>query len=123
MSFGRAFQINKVNRLISTNGEIFNFKRRKRNEFNEFTDEEQTVQIKGIFHQTNSYVSQTGMEAGLIRSKPQPLVMCLKEEAEKIMKDDILEYKGKQYKVIDKTNLVELDICVDISLDVIQDGR
>lgn len=123
MSFGRAFQINKVNRLISTNGEIFNFKRRKKNEFNEFTDEEQTVQIKGIFHQTNSYVSQTGMEAGLIRSKPQPLVMCLKEEAEKIMKDDILEYKGKQYKVIDRTNLVELDICVDISLDVIQDGQ
>lgn len=123
MSFGRAFQINKVNRLISTNGEIFNFKRKKINEFNEYTEEEQTIQIKGIFHQTNSYVSQTGMDAGLIRSKPQPLVMCLKEEAEKIMKDDILEYKGKQYKVIDKTNLVELDICVDISLDVIQDGR
>lgn len=123
MSFGRAFQINKVNRLISTNGEIFNFKRKKINEFNEYTEEEQTIQIKGIFHQTNSYVSQTGMDAGLIRSKPQPLVMCLKEEAKKIMKDDILEYKGKQYKVIDKTNLVELDICVDISLDVIQDGR
>lgn len=119
----KAFQIRKVERLISDSGEQFTFYRKKKNKYGEFIDEDlEVITISGIFHQVNSYVTKGTQSFGSIRSKPQPMVLCKIEEANKIEKEDILEYAGKKYSVVDKTDLLEMNICVDISLEVIQDG-
>ena len=120
---GKSFQRNKVNRLISVSGEEFDFKRNKKNEFEEpIKSEFDIIKIKGFFHQVNSQVTQVGTDANVTRTKPQPAILCLLEDGEKIKKNDILEYKGKTYTVVESANQSELDICYDISLEVIQDG-
>lgn len=117
------FQINKVNRLIRLYGQNFIFKRQKLNEYNEpIKDDEEQIEVFGVYHETNSIITQTSSEAAVLRSKVQPLIMCMNDEAEKIKKNDLLEIKGTKYKVVDKIDLNKMGICVDVSLEVIQDG-
>lgn len=120
---GKSFQRNKVNRLISVSGEEFEFKRNKKNEFGEpIKSEFDIIKIKGFFHQVNSQVTQVGTDANITRTKPQPAILCLVKDGENVKKNDVLEYKGKTYTVVESENQSELDICYDISLEVIQDG-
>ena len=117
------FQINKVNRLIRLYGQNYIFKRNKLNEYNEpIKDDYEQILIVGVYHETNSIIARTSSEAAVLRSKVQPMILCLKEEAEKLKINDIVEIKGTKYKLIDKINLNKMDICVDVSLEVIQDG-
>lgn len=124
MSFGLSFQQNKVNRLILVNGEEFEFERRKVNDFGEPIKDEpgELIKVKGLYHEVNSFVSKVGSEASTTRSKPQPMILCMNEEGAKVKRDDLLTYKGTKYKVVEIANPVKLDICLDISLEVVQDG-
>lgn len=116
------FQTSKVKRLINTNGNVFVFERNKKNEFGEDTDEKEKISVKGIFHQTNSFVTETSTDASVMRSKPQPMIMCLNEEAAKIKVNDKLSYKKESYKVVDITDVANVNICKDVSLEVVQSG-
>ena len=55
-------------------------------------------------------------------SRAKPLILCLIEEANKIKRKDKLEYRGLKYNVVDITNIANMNICKDISLEEIQDG-
>ena len=114
------FQKNKVSRFIQQYGETFVFKRPKLNDFGEpINDGFEEITIKGVYHETNSYVSQTITEGTVTRTKKQPMILCFVSEAEKLKYGDALEYKQNKYNVVSALNLAQLDICCDISLEVV----
>lgn len=124
MGIGKNFQLNKVSRFIKTRGEQFVFKRQKLNEFKEpIKDEYDEVTVFGVYHEVNSQVTETKSEASITRSKPQPCILCMPEEGNKLQQDDTMVYKGTTYKVVEPANLLKYDICSDVSLEVIENGK
>lgn len=114
------FQLNKVRRLINTQGKSFSFKREKANEFGEPNGQTESVDIKGVYHETTSFLSKSATEATTIRQKSSPMILCLWEDAQKILHTDTLSFNGKSYKVGEVKNISEANIVGDISLEEVQ---
>lgn len=114
------FQLNKVRRLINTQGKNFQFKRRGTNEFGEPNGQTESVNIVGVYHETTSFLSKSATEATTIRQKPSPMILCLWEDAQKILHTDELSFNGKSYKVGEIKNISEANIVGDISLEEVQ---
>lgn len=115
-----SFQLNKVRRLINTQGKLFTFKRPGTNEFGEPNGQTESVNIKGVYHETTSFLSKSATEATTIRQKPSPMILCLWEDAQKILHTDELTFNGKSYKVGEVKNISEANIVGDISLEEVQ---
>lgn len=114
------FQLNKVRRLINTQGKNFQFKRRGTNEFGEPNGQTESVNIVGVYHETTSFLSKSATEATTIRQKPSPMILCLWEDAQRILHTDELSFNGKSYKVGEIKNISEANIVGDISLEEVQ---
>lgn len=114
------FQLNKVRRLINTQGKNFQFKRRGTNEFGEPNGQTESVDIVGVYHETTSFLSKSATEATTIRQKPSPMILCLWKDAQKILHTDELSFNGKSYKVGEVKNISEANIVGDISLEEVQ---
>lgn len=118
------FQLNKVRRLVKTQGQAFEFTREQLNDFGEPTDESVTLTIKGVYHETASYLTKTAMEATTIKQKPSPMILCLWEEANKLKPFDVLAFNGKNYTINGVKNIDEANIIGDVSLEEVQtDGN
>lgn len=115
-----SFQLNKVRRLINTQGKLFTFKRRGTNEFGEPNGQTEFVNIVGVYHETTSFLSKSATEATTIRQKASPMILCLWEDAQKILHTDELSFNGKNYKVGEVKNISEANIVGDISLEEVQ---
>lgn len=115
-----SFQLNKVRRLINTQGKLFTFKRTGTNEFGEPNGQTESVNIKGVYHETTSFLSKSATEATTIRQKPSPMILCMWEDAQKILHTDELAFNGKSYKVGEVKNISEANIVGDISLEEVQ---
>lgn len=115
-----AFQLNKVRRLVHTQGKPFSFKRQGLNEFGEPNGQTESVDIVGVYHETTSFLSKTATESTTIRQKPSPMILCLWEDAQKIIHTDELPFNGKLYRVGDIKNISEANIVGDISLEEVQ---
>ena len=114
------FQLNKVRRLINTQGKNFQFKRRGTNEFGEPNGQTESVDIVGVYHETTSFLSKSATEATTIRQKPSTMILCLWKDAQKILHTDELSFNGKSYKVGEVKNISEANIVGDISLEEVQ---
>lgn len=124
MGIGKNFQLNKISRLVKSQGEEFTFKRFKKNEFNEsISDDFDEIKIVGVYHETNSQVTETTSEGTSIKTKPQPRILCMPDQGSKVERGDMLEHKGIKFKVIEPANLLLYDICADISMVVVENGK
>lgn len=116
-----AFQLNKVRRLIKTQGKPFWFKTPKRNEFGEPNGETVSVMLVGVYHETpyvgSGYVTKTTSEASTTRVKSQPMIFALWEEAKCLKSQDTLSFNGKSYQVNSVTNIAQANLLADISLE------
>lgn len=123
MSLNVNFQLNKVSRFIKLHGSDFQFVRYDKNAYNEpDKNKVTTIQVRGVYHEVNSQVTFSSSDATTIRTKPQPRILCMPEEGAKVKTGDELTYKGTRYKVVEPVDLAKQGICVDVSLEVIQDG-
>ena len=127
MGRGTSFQLNKVSRFIKLYGEEFVFERFQLNKYGEPIkgDPErppQTLNIVGAYHEVNSQVTFATSEGTVTRTKPQPRILCMPEEGSKAKTGDELMYKGIRYKVVEPSDLGMQGVCIDISLEVIQNG-
>lgn len=119
-----AFQLNKIKRLIRVQGESFTFTRAKLSEYGEPTKGEGTeVVIQGVYHEVNSQVTEKASAASVTRSKPQPRILCTLNDGQRLQQGDMLEYKGTRYRVIEAANLLQYDVCIDVSLEVVEVGK
>lgn len=119
-----SFQLNKVRRIINTQGKFFSFSRAGKDEFGEPNGQTDSVTIRGVYHETTKYISKSATEATTIRQKASPMILCLWEEAQMLVHTDELTFNGHLYKVGEVKNLSEANIIGDISLEEVQtDGQ
>lgn len=115
-----SFQLNKVRRLINTQGRVFTFVRQRTNEFGEPNGQTESIDILGVYHETTSFLSKSATESTTIRQKSSPMILCLWEDAKEILHTDELQFNGKSYKLGEVKNLSESNIVADISLEEVQ---
>lgn len=116
-----AFQLNKVRRLIRTQGKIFKFVRPGNDEFGEPNGETVSNEILGVYHESSSgYATKNTTEATTIRQKPLPMVLALWESARELHHQDTLKFNKKQYQINEIKNIAEANLVADISLEEVQ---
>jgi len=118
--YAQAFQLNKVRRLINTQGRSVVVTRQGKNKFNEPNGEAEVFNIKGVFHETTSYLSKTGSNGSTVRSKPSPMFMCLWESAESLQHTDQVLINNRLYNIGEIKNVDEANAIADISLEEVQ---
>lgn len=118
------FQLNKVRRLLRTQGQEFTFARVELNEFGEPNGQTEFVVITGVYHETTSFLQKSKVESTTIRTKASPMILCLWTEAQLLQHTDTLDFNGKTYTISEVKNIAEANIVADISLEEVQkDGR
>ena len=119
------FQLNKLRRIINTQGQDFVFTRETLDEFKEPTGEVQEFLIKGIYHEhyENLFLRQSTTDATVVRSKPSPKITCLWADASVLKNTDTVVVNGLTMKIGDIKNVGEADVAAAISLEVIEVGQ
>lgn len=115
-----AFQLNKVRRLIKTQGRSVVVTRQEKNKFNEPNGEAEVFSVKGVFHETTSYLSKTGTDGSTVRAKSSPMFMCLWDDAIKLKHTDKVSMNSHTYNIGEIKNLCEANLVADISLEEVQ---
>lgn len=115
-----AFQLNKVRRLIKTQGRLVEVTRQNRDKFNEPNGEAEVFSITGVFHETTSYLSKTGSDGSTVRAKPSPMLLCLWDDIKNIKHTDQVILNNHIYNIGEIKNLCEADVVGDISLEEVQ---
>ena len=114
------FQLNKIRRLINTQGVSVTVIRQSKNKFNEPNGKDEDFVITGVFHETTSYLSKTASDGSTIRSKASPMFMCFWETAEMLKHTDKILFNDKSYQIGEIKNLCESNLIADISLEEVQ---
>ena len=91
----------------------------KRNLIKDDFDE---ITVKAFFHESSGYVSRVGAESSTTRSKPMPSLLCTIDEGNKLIRNDVLSFSGKEYIVSEIKDVNELGIFYDVSLEEVQNG-
>lgn len=113
-----------VEREIARNGSIYTVKRNKVDKYGEPTQEvEEVTTLRGLFHISKSFVTKNISDGSQTKTKGQPMILALWEECETIQNGDFVVINGNTYRIVDKNNIEEYNIIVDISLEVVLDGR
>lgn len=121
---GQAFQVDKVRRLIRTQGQVFSFMRRDRNVFGEPDGEISCINLHGVYHETTNYIKKSSSDAATVSKKPAPMILCLWEDAKQLLHTDLVVFQDKTYRVGGINNLCQSNVIADISLEEVQtDGK
>lgn len=119
--YAASAQLNKVRRLVNTEGTWFTFSKQGKNEFNEPNGVDvSTVRLKGIYHETTSYLKKTADDAATVRTKSSPMILCLYEASSFLDTEFTLTYRGKLYRIGEIKDIAESGVACDISLEEIQ---
>lgn len=117
----KAFQLNKIRRTIRTLGQSLLVQREGTNDFGEPNGETESLELKGVFHESTGYLTKSTSESSTIRKKSSPMLLCLWEDiAELLHHQDEVTLNNKTYKVNEIKNLAEANLVADISLEEVQ---
>lgn len=115
----KEFELRKIAKEIKRNGSLYSFNRMELNKYKEPTDVVKSViELKGLYHETRSYINISTTEGANIISKPQPLIMCVYEAAKDLEQGDIVVIGNNTYTVNAINNLQNYNIIIDISLEL-----
>ena len=115
------FLKNKVNRQINQNGQLFVFVRYGEDDYHQVSDEPtEEIELRGIYHTSNSFVQVSTSDGASIKRKPQPMILCLYEEGKEIKENDTVVIGEDTYKVVDVNNINAFNAVIDISLEKTQ---
>lgn len=114
-----SFQKAKLSRIILVEGSNYVFTRDQLDEYGEPTgDSPPVATIRGLWHESQSYVSLKKEEASTVRSKPSPQILVMADDARSIEQGDLLFTNGKKYTVSGIHDPTNLGVAADISLEV-----
>lgn len=108
----------QVKNEIARSGQEYQFKRKKENKYHQIVGEEDIAIVKGIYHETNGYISLLKADASMVQSKKVPTILTLKENATRIEQGDYTKIAGNKYKVTGVLDVQNYGIVVDISLEM-----
>lgn len=119
------FEVYKIERELKRSGIDYEFKRYKRNNFGEPTDELEMVgKLKGLYHEQNGSVRISMGDTTQVRTKKVPMILCLYKDTASLalQVDDIVIINKKTFKVTGVTDVQEWNLISDISLEVVDNG-
>ena len=119
------FEAYKIQRELKRSGIEYEFKRAKRNEFNEPIDELNDIgKLRGLYHEQNGSVQITTGDTTQTRTKKIPMILCLYEDIASLVLQvgDIVKINSKTFKVTGIVDIQEWNIISDISLEVVDNG-
>ena len=114
---GEAFQLNKLRRLIRTQGKQFLVEKPSFDKFNEPDGNTEVVSITGVFHELTGYKSKKTDDATSISKRTSPMVLILWEDVSLFNGDATVKFNNKPYRVCTIKNLGECNLVADISLE------
>lgn len=117
-----SFFKNKVQRQIKYNGQRFPFIKVSEDKYHQKNVSNPIeVEIEGLYHESISYVSINGANAGRMQSKPQPMILAMYDDCKgnNIGIDDIVFVGDNKYKVTAVTDIKNLHVACDISLELV----
>lgn len=113
------FLKNKIKKQLDRNGLVYEFIKITKDEFNQNTESEETLSIKGIYHETNSFIKLNETDAGSVQRKKSPMILTLLDEQSKLIKQgDILYINEIKYTVSGILDIQNYGVILDISLDM-----
>lgn len=121
----KKFEAYKIKREIKRSGIAFEFKRSKKNNFNESIKEFEIIgKFNGLYHEQNSTISISTNDATQVRSKKIPMILCLYEDTVSLVLQvgDFVTINSRTFKVTGITNIQGWNIISDISLEVVDSG-
>lgn len=114
------FEAYKLKRELKRIGQVYTFFRKRKNDYNEETDElEEKLCIKAIYHEQNGFVQIMSGDTTRTKTKKSPMLLCLYEDAKCLKTDDIVKINNHKFKVVEVVNIQEWNIICDISLEQI----
>lgn len=114
------FQLGKVKLALVRSGAHFLFQRDNLDEYNEPDGTQSTVvNLKGLYHETQGYITTTKGDASAVRSKPAPQILALWDEAKLLEQGDYTVINGAKYLVTGVHDLSNANLIADISLEVV----
>nr|DAW81195.1 MAG TPA: hypothetical protein [Caudoviricetes sp.] len=121
----KKFETYKVRRELKKSGANFVFYRKGLNQFNEKSDVPiEVANFDGLYHEQTKYIKLGSESETRLRTEKEPMILCLfSEQSLKIKIDDEVKINDKTYKVTGTTNLNNWNILIDISLEVVDDGK
>ena len=117
-----SFFKNKVQRQIKYNGQRFPLIKVSEDKYHQKgLSNPVEIEFEGLYHESISYISISGADAGRMRSKPQPMILTLYDDYKtaNIKVDDIILIGDNKYKVTGATDIKNLHVACDISLELI----
>lgn len=118
-------ELHKVMREIKVHGTEYKLFRRKKDKYGEPLNEEpECVSIvHGLFHVSKGYITKNTQDGTVVNSKGKPMLLIAYDEALNIHEDDFCIINGNKYKIVEKNNIQEYNVIIDVSLELILDGR
>lgn len=118
------FQLSKLRMVLKKQGVFYKFLYFKKNDFGEFVDEvDKVFDILGLFHTSQGYITVVTTDSGSIPKKDNPEIMCFWSEAKDIPQGAIVEICNQKYKVNFVTDVGNMHVIANISLEVILNGN
>ena len=118
-----AIQLHKMKLYLLRNGMRYDVERKQLNDYGEpIRDEngkyktETILSFVGLFHTSNSFVSESVAESSITKTKQQPQILSVYEDVRSIMQGDILTVAECVYEVVEVRNISNIGIVADISL-------
>lgn len=112
-----SFSQHQLERAIKVQGREYTFIRRKLNEFNEPVGDPEEFVVRGLYHESEGYVTSSTGDGGRVTSKPQSWILTLVKESNTPSKGMEVGIDGVKYKVRDLRNVGKLGMVYDISLE------
>ena len=112
------FLLHKMKTELNFYGVEYTFLRCGKDKFGQPSEQltEQIV-LKGIYHESNSYITTSGSEASETRTKKSPMILCLFEDGNKVQQGDVVYVRGNKYKVSGVLDIQNYSVVADISLE------
>lgn len=125
------FEEYKLKRELKRNGTKLTFYRRQKNEFGLLSgDVEEVATFTCLYHESNSYISESVGDATVSRNVKTPMLLCLVQDitfshlaiGDYVNVPNIVTGEMKTYYVTGITDISDFGIIADVSLEVIDDG-
>ena len=112
------FLKSKISRMLSTNGMEYTFILMGEDEYKQ-PKECESVTIKGIYHETNSFITVTASDSASVQRKKSPMILTLlDEEVKKLKQGDKVLINSVSYKISGVLDIQNYGVVADISLEV-----
>lgn len=113
------FERHKLIRFIKSQGQTYTFTAPGTNQFGEPTGSSRSVEISGVYHETQGYVFNSATDGSNIKTKPESLIMCLIEDSVGLTRGMEVVIQNKSYKIVDLRDVNNFGVACDISLEVV----